>query len=93
MSLLVLLLSLWAVITGVLILLVIYRSVVGLKEDDQLFIDRAEAKFAQEQRDVLAKLNRTAPYVRYLGVTSGVLLAAIVGLWFYQQWTASGMLR
>jgi hypothetical protein len=93
MSLFVLLLSIWAVITGSLILLVIYRSIVGLKEDDQLFIGRSEAKFAAEQGEVLSRLNRTEPYVRYLGVASGVLLALIGGLWFYQQWTAGTMIR
>jgi len=93
MSLFVLLLSIWAVVTGSLILLVIYRSVVGLKEDDQLFIGRSESAFAAEQGEVITRLNRTEPYVRYLGVASGILLAVIGGLWFYQQWTTAAVIR
>ncbi len=84
MSVLVVLLVIWGVITAALILLVIYRSVVSMHEDDQLFLSRGEAHMEAEQREVIARLNRTEPYVKYLGVASGILLALIVGVWMYQ---------
>ena len=34
----------WSIVTGVLTLVLIYRSVVGMKEDDQLFLDPAESR-------------------------------------------------
>jgi hypothetical protein len=84
MSLLAVLLIIWSVITGAFILVVIYRSVISMREDDQLFLDRAEAAAEREQREVRAKLDRITPYFKYLGLSSAVLLLIIFGLWVYQ---------
>lgn len=87
MSLLVVLLIVWAVVTSALILVWIYRSVVGMGEDDQLFLNSAQSQMAEEQREVMERLNRMAPYMKFLGVASGVLLAVILGVWLYQGLT------
>ena len=87
MSLLVILWIVWSAITVPLILLLIYRSVVGMKEDDQLFLSQAEAQMQREQQEIVMRLNRVAPYVKFLGITSGVLLAVILGVWVYQGLT------
>lgn len=88
MSLLVVLLIVWGLVTAALVLVVIYRSVVSLHEDDQLFLSAGEAQLAKEQQEVVAQLDRSAPYVKYLGAASGVLLAVIIGVWLYQGFTA-----
>ena len=74
----------WGVVTGVLALLLIYRSVVGMKEDDQLFLDAAESRFEEEQHAILAKLEQIKPYVKGLGIASGGLLAAMISLVAYR---------
>ncbi len=74
----------WGVVTGVLALLLIYRSVVGMKEDDQLFLDAAESRFEEEQHAILARLERLKPYVKGLGIASGGLLAAMISLVAYR---------
>lgn len=74
----------WGVVTGVLALLLIYRSVVGMKEDDQLFLDAAESRFEEEQHAILAKLDRIKPYLKCLGIASGSILAAMLGLVAYR---------
>ncbi len=84
MSLLLVLLIVWSIITAALIVVVIYRSVISLHEDDQLFLDRAEAGLEREQQEVQARLKATTPYLKYLGVASGVLAVALVGMWVYQ---------
>jgi len=48
-SLLTLLMVLWGAITVVLIGLVIYRAVVGIHEEDQIFLDQAEVSLEKEQ--------------------------------------------
>jgi hypothetical protein len=78
------LLVLWAAVTTALVILIIYRSLVGMKEDDQLFLDPAESSLEAEQKAVLAKLERVAPYTKILSVASGVLLLAIMGVWIYR---------
>jgi len=74
----------WAVITCVLIVLVIYRSILSNKEEDQLFLDQAEEHMAKEQREVVAKLIRLSRPITALGVLSGVLLLVIAGMWIWE---------
>ena len=79
------LLILWGVVTAILTVLLIYRSTISMKEDDQLFLDASQHNLEQEQQEVRHKLESLTPYTRILGVTSGVLLVASAGLWVYQQ--------
>jgi len=64
------------------------KSMVSLHEADQLFLRSGEAQLAKEQQEVIAQLDRSAPYVRYLGAASGLLALVIVGLWLYQGFTS-----
>ena len=73
----------WGIVSVSLVLLMIYRSVVGMKEDDQLFLDPAESHFEAEQHQILAKLERINFYAKRLGLASGGLLAAMLGLAIY----------
>jgi hypothetical protein len=88
MSLMIALLVLWGVITAALAVVVIYRSMVSLHEDDQLFLSSGEAQLAKDQQQVVARLDRSAPCVRYLGAASGLLALVIVGLWLYEGFTS-----
>lgn len=74
----------WGVVTGILALLLIYRSVIGMKEDDQLFLDSVETRFEEEQQLILARLNRLTPYVKGLAAASGGLLLWMIGLVTYR---------
>ncbi len=74
----------WGIITGVLILLLIYRSILSSREDDQLFLDAAEAHMAAEQREIVARLIRLSKPIAALGVLSGVLLLVIAGMWIWE---------
>ena len=85
MSTLTLVLILWGVVTGILAVLLIYRSLISMKEDDQLFLDSAEAGLEKEQIEVRRRLDRITPYTKILGAGSGVLLVAMAGLWVYEQ--------
>jgi len=75
----------WGVVTGILAVLLIYRSTISMKEEDQLFLDSAESNLQKEQEEVRSRLERLRPYTAILGVTSGLLLVASAGLWVYQQ--------
>lgn len=80
-------LVIWGVVTAILAVLLIYRSTISMKEDDQLFLDPAQSNMEQEQREVRMRLQKLSPYTTILGVTSGVLLAVSAGLWVYEQFT------
>jgi hypothetical protein len=85
-------LILWGVVTALLVALLIYRSLIAMKEDDQLFLDPAASNLEQEQQQVRMRLARLAPYTKILGATSGLLLVAIAGLWVYDQFTKPSFL-
>jgi hypothetical protein len=87
MSSLVWLLIVWGVLTTILIVLLIYRSTLTMREDDQLFLDDSESHMQLEQMEVMKKVNRINPLVRGFGAASGLLILVIAGLWIYQGLT------
>jgi Tfp pilus assembly protein PilN len=77
-------LAVWGVVTAVLIILLIYRSTLTMQEDDQLFLGESESHMEKEQIEIMAKVNKITPLVKWMGAASGVLLLVIAGLAVYQ---------
>ena len=75
--------SAWGLVTTVLVILLIYRGTLTMHEDDQLFLDDVESHMAQEQAQLLVKIERLQPYVRATMAGSGALLAILVALLVY----------
>lgn len=75
----------WGVVTVVLICTMIYRSMLSRREEDQIFLDAAGESMAQEQRQIVAKIQKLGPPIIALAVLSGVTLATVVGVWAYQS--------
>ena len=73
----------WGVLTAILVILLIYRSTLTMQEDDQLFLDESASAMAEEQRELMAKVNKINPLVKVLGATSGVVFLVIAGLFIY----------
>ncbi len=74
----------WAVITTVLIIMLIYRAMLGAHEEDQIFLDKAGDSMAQEQRLIVARIERLGPPIKLLITASVVLLLVIGGMWLWQ---------
>ena len=85
MSPMVMLGVVWAVITTVLVIVLIYRSTLSMHEDDQLFIDESTANLRAEQEALLKRMNQITPIVRILAAASGLLILVIAGMWVYAQ--------
>ena len=85
MSMMMMLLTVWGVLTAALVLLLIYRSTLTLHEDDQLFLDDASANLRREQEELQLRMKRVTPYVRILGAASGLLILFIAGMGVWQQ--------
>jgi len=74
----------WGILTGVLIVLLIYRSTLTMHEDDSIFLNETESQMHKDQVEVLAKMKRLTPIVKILGALSGVMILVIAGLFIYQ---------
>ena len=70
----------WGILTGIFILLLIWRSVLSSHEDDQIFLDASEEHMAREQRELVAKINMLSRPLMGTGILAGVLLLVIAGM-------------
>jgi len=74
----------WGIITAIFLILLIWRSLLESHEDDQIFIDASQNHMAREQQELLAKINTLSRPIMTSGVTAGVLLLLIAGMWLYE---------
>jgi hypothetical protein len=77
------LLIIWGVVTAVFLVLIAWRSVLSSHEDDQIFLDAAEEHMAREQRELVAKIQMLSRPLLASGITSGVLLLVMAGMFVY----------
>ena len=68
-----------------LIVLLIYKSTLTMREDDQLFLDEANSHMQEEQTELLTKVNRLTVPMRVFSVGSGVFLLAFLAMLIYQK--------
>jgi hypothetical protein len=74
----------WGVVTAALIFLLIYRGTLESREDDQIFLDAAEESMANEQRAIVARIDKLSRPITALIVASGALLLIAAGMWLWQ---------
>jgi len=58
------LLIVWAVVTGIFLLLLVWRTLLASHEGDQIFLDSAQDHMAREQREVVAKIMKLQKPIR-----------------------------
>lgn len=72
-----------AVAIAIWIILLIYRSALESREDDQIFLDKAEEALAREQRELVARIERINPIIRTTMIIWILLALASAGVWVY----------
>jgi hypothetical protein len=83
----------WGVVTGILILLLIYKSTLTMHEDDSIFLNESESQMHKDQVEVLAKMKKIGPILKVLGALSGAMILVIAGLFVYQGLTSATTLQ
>ena len=83
----------WGILTGILIVLLIYRSTLTMHEDDSIFLNETESQMQKDQVEVLAKMRKIAPILKVLGALSGAMILVIAGLFIYQGLTNATTLQ
>jgi hypothetical protein len=74
----------WGVVTAILIFVLIYRSMLENREEDQIFLDAAAESMAKEQRALVSRIEGLSKPITALIVVSSVLLVTVAGLWLWQ---------
>jgi hypothetical protein len=74
----------WGLITVALIALLVYRATLSNKEDDQLYLNKAEVSMmGSDQAVLISRLNRLGKPIIALAILSGILLLASASLWVW----------
>ncbi len=89
LNLFTVLLLTWLLMAACLVLLVIYRGVVGINEETELILDQAEAHLAREQAEITRKVVQLTKPIRFLWVACGGLLLVIVAMWVWEGFNRS----
>ena len=74
----------WGIVTVILICMLIYRSMLENREEDQIFLDAAAQSMANEQRALVSRIEKLSRPITALIVASALLLVAVAGVWVWQ---------
>ena len=88
MSLMTTLVILWAAVTAVFVTVMIWKSLVGLQEEDVVILDPAESRQAEEQQLIIAKVERLTLWAKRFGWASATLLLVTGSIWMYRGFVA-----
>jgi len=80
----------WAAVTLLWIVLLVYRGVMENREEDQLFITSGHEQMATEQRVLIGKVTKLGMPIWALGIASVVLLVAMISIWLWMGLQQSG---
>jgi hypothetical protein len=83
----------WGILTGILIILLIYKSTLTMHENDSIDLHETESQMHKDQVEVLSKMNKITPIVKVLGALSGAMILIIAGLFIYQGLSSSAGLH
>jgi hypothetical protein len=78
----------WGAVTTVFVALMIWKSLVGLREENIVVLDPAEDKQAAEQQAIVAKVQRVTAWAKGFGFASGALLLVAGSVWAYRGYVA-----
>jgi len=75
----------WASVTVILVGLLIYRALIGMREEDQLFLASGEEHLAREQQVLQARIASVNKFAVWLGIISAALLIGLAAMWVSAQ--------
>ena len=76
----------WAVCTGLFLMLLAYNGTITRYEENQLFLDDINANEKQAQSSIANKISRVLPFIRATGTLSAVLTVLIIGIYTLDAW-------
>ena len=87
-SILNVLLVIWAAVTLVFGALLMWKYLVGMREDNVVILDPAEAGMAAEQREITSKIEHIANWVKIFGFASLITFLGVAAIFIYRAWVS-----
>jgi hypothetical protein len=75
--------AIWGVVTIAYFVLFLYRSVVGMKEEDTLYLSVGEERLAAEQREVMKRIYKLDAYSKKIGYAALTMTVVLAGMWIF----------
>jgi len=63
--------------------LFLFRSVVGMKEEDTLYLSVGEERLAAEQREVMKRIYKLDRYSKKIGYAALTMTIVLAGMWVF----------
>jgi hypothetical protein len=70
-----------SVLTAAAVLMLLYRAMLDMKEEDHIILDSAEQHLEREQESIRHKVTTVSRYIKVVGVAWGAMLVVIMGVW------------
>ena len=86
MSVIPVLLIVWAAILACFLRLLAYTGQLTRYEEDQLFLNETVSHEQQLQSEIIRKVTKIQPFVRVFGVAAAAMTAGIIGIFTYDAW-------
>ena len=74
----------WGVVTAVFVVLMIWKSVVGVPEDSFVIVGAAQRQVGSQHRAIVARADRLTRLAKYCGFASLGLLLMSGAVWVYR---------
>lgn len=86
MSIVMMVWTVWAILGLILMGLLMYRGSITRYEEDQLFLDDEGGLESREQTELLKKVKRIEPVIRFFSGAEGLVTLGIVAFYLVDAW-------
>ena len=73
----------WAVVAVGYLALFLYRSLIGMREEDTLFLSAGESRMADEQREIMKRITKLDAVSHKIGWVTFAMTLLVGGIWSY----------
>ena len=73
----------WAVVAIAYFALFLYRSLVGMREEDTLYLSAGESRMADEQREIMKRITKLDSISHKIGWVALAMTLLVGGIWGY----------
>jgi hypothetical protein len=73
--------TLWAAVAIIYLALFLIRSVIGMKEEDNLYLSAGETRLAEEQKEIMKTITKWDSVTHKFGYAALAMTILLAGMW------------